>query len=184
MTILIALTPIYFVNAQVDTTELTILEYGLPPAMHYINARETVANKWGIQFISVAGCVVSSHLMDSVKKHNERTYTKIVEKFGKDWNINFDQEVQKELQIQDIVVQLIKSETYIIKLDSTLRSKNNGLYYDLTPEVTEKVYSAIIYGWGDWNGKTRIVKYYKLLIDIHNRTVSIVSDEMELYEFR
>ena len=163
---------------------MTILEFGFPPGNDYLNARATISENWDIQFNTVAGCMVTEQLVDSVKKHNEITYSQIIDKYGKDWETRFDNEVEKELQVQRQIRELIDNEIYIAKLDSTLGTKGNGLLYYLTPENPKAIYSAVVFGWGDWNGKTELVTYYKLTIDINKEKVRIDSDKIELHEFQ
>lgn len=182
--LLLGLTICSSVNGQLDTVENTmvLLEYGLPPGNVYLDARATIADNWGIKFNSVAGCIVSEHLTDSVRKHNKTTYAKIIDKFGKEWQTQFDEEVDKELKIQIIVRELISTQPYIIKLDSTLAVDGNGLHYFLTPENSNSrtTYLAVVFGWGDWNGDIKLVTYYELTINMTTKNVEIVSDKIEL----
>ncbi|MEZ4828711.1 MAG: hypothetical protein R3C61_20865 [Bacteroidia bacterium] len=181
--ILLTLTVCRSVKAQQDTSKLTILEYGFPPGNDYLNARATVSNKWSIQFNSVADCIVPDQLIDSVKNHNEKTYSKIIDKYGKNWETHFGKEVERELLVQKKARKLIDNEPYIAKLDSTLGTEGNGLHYYLTPQY-RATYSAIVFGWGDWNGKTELVTYYKLTIEINKGIVRVDSDKIELFEFQ
>lgn len=183
LTILFILTAISPVKAQRDTATQTILEYGYPPGNDYLNARAIISDKWGIQFNSVAGCIVNDYLIDSVKQHNEKTYAQIIDKYGKDWETRFHKEVDKELKVQKKIRELIDNKDYITELDSTLGTKGNGLLFYLTPESPKSTYSAIVFGWGVWNGKTELVTYYKLTIDPKKELVRIDSDKIELFEF-
>ena len=165
------------------TNTLTLLEYGFPSENDYLNARATIANNWGIKFESVAGCIVSEHLIDSVKQHNEEISERIISKFGEDWGIRFKKEVEKELEVQKIARRLVDNQRYIAKLDSTLGTQGNGLYYQLTPINPGIKYSANIFGWGEWNEKTELVTFYKLEIDLDKKKVNITSDKIELFTF-
>lgn len=91
----------------VGPKSLTILELGLPPKNDYRNARSIIADKWGFDFKSVAGCVVTDHLIDSVKAHNTFVEARLDSLFGADWEERFDLEVEKELVIERNVRGLI-----------------------------------------------------------------------------
>ncbi len=124
---------------------------------------------------------MTNQLVDSVKTHNETSYSQIIDKFGKDWETRFEMDVEKELEVQKKVRELIDNETYITTLDSTLGIKGNGLLYYLTPEKSEMIYSAVVFGWGDWNGKTELVTYYQLTIDMNKESVRVDNDKIELH---
>lgn len=181
--VILLLTAVTPLPGQPDSQNqtVTILEYGFPRANDYRNAQSTVAERWGIEFKSVAGCMVTEHLIDSVKQHNELAHAQIVEKFGQEWRELFDQEVEVELSIQLSIRELIDSQVYIHNLDSTLRTEGNGLLYLLTPVNSEEVYSAIVCGWGNWNGKRELLQYYRLLINQRIGSVEIENDVVELF---
>ncbi len=177
---LLSLSPL-FGQPTPPKQKLTILEYGYPLPNDYRNAQPTVAERWGIEFKSVAGCMVTEHLIDSVKQHNKLAHAQIVGKFGQEWRELFDQEVEVELSIQLNIRELIDSQVYIHNLDSTLRTEGNGLLYLLTSVNTEEVYSAIVCGWGDWNGKIEFLQYYRLIINQRIGSVEVENDVIELF---
>lgn len=49
-----------------------ILEYGMPPPYLYAQAQTIICKQHNIQFLSVAGCIVSESLRDSVVKENKK----------------------------------------------------------------------------------------------------------------
>jgi hypothetical protein len=83
---------------QSDTNKkLRLLTYGEPPDLEGRNAENVIADKWGIEYYSVAGCNVTQELIDRVDKHNKEVEVLIESKFGKSWQSSFDKEVKEEL---------------------------------------------------------------------------------------
>lgn len=181
--VVLLLTTITPLPGQPDSQNqtVTILEYGFPRTNDYRNAQATVGERWGIEFRSVAGCMVTQEVIDSVALQNEQSNTFIIEKFGPDWREEFNEEVEEELVVQQEVRELIDSQDYIISLDSTLRAKRQALIYLLKAEDSDKVYSAIIFGSGEWTDKPVFFQYYLLQIDLMARTVEIENDVVELF---
>ncbi|MBX7240699.1 MAG: hypothetical protein K1X92_03040 [Bacteroidia bacterium] len=80
-----------------DTAGLRLLITGIPPVPEYENARDTIARKWGIQFIWVAGCIVSEKLADSIDRCNLEMEKRMQEKYGKDWYLQFDKDIRNQI---------------------------------------------------------------------------------------
>lgn len=82
-----------------DTTnnshEFVLLRYGLQKVWQQ-NAEHTVSDRWGIKYYTVAGCIVSKKIIDSVAMHNRIMEKKIASKYGKRWNKKFNKEVNLE----------------------------------------------------------------------------------------
>ncbi len=181
--VILFLTTVTSLPGQPDSQNqtITILEYGFPRTNEYRNAQATVGERWAIEFRSVAGCMVTHEIIDSVAQHNEQSYTHIIDKFGPDWREQFNEEVKLELSSQLKVRELINSQNYIMSLDSTLRAKRKTLFYLLKAEDSDKVYSAIIFGSGEWTDKPLFLQYYLLKIDLMSETVEIENDVVELF---
>lgn len=181
--ITVLLTTVTSLPGQPDSQDqrLTILEYGFPRTNEYRNAQATVGERWAIEFRSVAGCMVTQEIIDSVAQHNEQSHTQIIDKFGPDWREKFNKEVEVELVIQLQVRELIDSVRFIQQLDSTLGTKGNGLHYLLTQAGADLAYSVQVFGWGDWNGQSELLQYYLLQVDLKSETVEIENDVAELF---
>ncbi len=83
-----------------------LLRSGIPQEVKYENALNVIGKKWGIAYYWVAGCIVSDKLSDSIEKNNSEVLKRIELKFGKDWYVKFNQEIEQQI-IQD---SLMKNE--------------------------------------------------------------------------
>ena len=83
-------------NASTDTLP-RILTYGLKDKNRW-EAVQLVAARYGFTYYSVAGCVVSHALMDSVKRENQIVYAVLDYRLGKNWQQRFLQDVDTMYQ--------------------------------------------------------------------------------------
>lgn len=87
--------------------------------------------------------------------------------------------------IQKKVRELIKKQSFITKLDSTLNAKDfTELHFYLTPETQKRIYLAQIVALSDWKGKEEYVDYYNLIINPKKKHITIASDIPELFELK
>ena len=185
--ILLFILSIFFISdeslGQSDSlSKFTLLEFGFPPGNDYLNARFTIAKNWKIDFVPVGECIVSEELSDSVKTSNEITNQRLSAIYGDNWRKKFEKEVQKELKYQKVARKLIDAQSYIQEKDSLLAQLGNGLHYLLTREENKGEYSAIIFGWGNWDGKSELVVYFDLMVDTKKSAVKMKNDEIRLLE--
>jgi hypothetical protein len=166
-----------FAQTKTINQKLRLLVYGLPDFKRQ-NAENVTAQKWGIEFYSVAGCLVTKELVDSVEKHNNTVKPLIIKKYGKDWSDKFDKEVDVEFQTEKKVTALIDQLNYIKKRQAEMEKEGNGLHYIMTPVANSTKYNASIQGWGKWNGQDEWVTYYKLLVDYKAKSVKLLSDKI------
>ena len=83
-----------------SATKFQLLTYGGPPDPLEDRARDVIARKWNITYRSVAGCVVTDSLVNSVNRQNTQTAKLIAEKHGQNWQTTFRKEVAAELAKQ------------------------------------------------------------------------------------
>lgn len=103
--------PPSMVNAQENIMEKhTILIYGLPSEPVYTNSKNVVAGKWGLEFRAIAGCVVTEEFVDSVDRVNSKTYSILEEKYGKDWQDRFYEEVEEEYAKEQTVIRILTDD--------------------------------------------------------------------------
>jgi hypothetical protein len=146
--------------------------YGLPNIERQ-NANANVAKKYGIEFYSVAGCIVPLELVDSVKTENKKVYTIIEKKYGKlFWN-RFEKEVDDEYAKHKKVKKLLSKQAYLQKLEQELSKENNGLNYFISPSTNEKDYDVEVYGWGKYNNESAMVSFYRLTVNVRQQTVTV-----------
>ena len=92
-------------NAQTGTTmiqdSLTWHIY-IPgrPDMNYLNAQKSVAQKWGVRIEYLYGDCVGTHdeKGKAFESENQTIFNIFIEKFGKDWEAKFQEEVELELK--------------------------------------------------------------------------------------
>ncbi|UZT98600.1 hypothetical protein ODZ84_03230 [Chryseobacterium fluminis] len=120
-----------------------IYSYGYPRSDFY-DAAEGISEKWKIRYHSVSGCVIDQKLMDRVNAGNKKTYAAIEEKYGKDWRIQYDREIEefmmKKVDVMDVLISntLFRNELrkYGIPID------------DVNKEVKEQeddIYKVVVY---------------------------------------
>ena len=156
--------------------KLVFLTYGMPIPGDRRNAENVIANKWGFYTKSVAGCIVTKQLTDSVADHNKLVQQAMNERFGKGWDKKFEREVARELTIQQKVIVLLDKLPSNIKKRLELEKEGNGLHYYLSPAKDTLLYNADAEGWGTVKGKYVWVSYYRYLVDVKHLTVKILSD--------
>ncbi len=165
-------------NAQLNKGEkLRLLTYGGPPDLDRMNAENVVAEKWGLEFVSAAGCTVTEELVDSVRRHNKKVEALIEKKYGKSWELTFDKEVNEELRKQKVASSLLNKEKIIIRKRKALKKEGNGIHYRFIA-LNKSEYIVGVTGWGEIKGKDAYVSYFRYLVDIENKQVKLTSDRV------
>lgn len=156
-----------------DTT-YKLLTYGLP-RFEYQNATAVVGRKWCINYFAVAGCVVSKELVDSVRTENQRVTADIVSRYGADWEVRFDADVEREFAREQEIVAKIEALPAIQERQKELKAEGNGLHYWVTP--VEGGDEVLVRGYAPWEGKTEWLVLYEFRVDGMTGTVTLASDE-------
>ncbi len=171
---------------KVDTSktenEDTLLIYGLPN-MERQNSRNVIAKKWGIKFKSVAGCIVTDELVDSVKTVNDRVNKSIEKKFGKNWNDKFEREIEEEYEKEKKLTTVLDKIDFIKKKGDQMSKEGNGLHYYMTPiENSMTDYNVSVEGWGIIDNKDVWVSYYRLTVNYKTKKYKLLDDKIETRE--
>ena len=105
--------PSKVVHAQAPKCDTTykLLTYGLP-RFEYQNATAVVGREWCITYFAVAGCIVSKELVDSVRTVNRRVTADIVGRYGTDWEVRFDADVERALAAGAILLRAPKDQSF------------------------------------------------------------------------
>jgi hypothetical protein len=164
---------------QLDKGEkLRLLTYGGPPDLECrVNAKNVVADQWGLEFVSAAGCEVTDELVDSVDRHNKKVEALIEAKFGKSWQDTFDKEVNEERRKQKVIYDLLDNEKIILDKQKALEKEGNGLHY-LFKKRNNGTYIVRVSGWGKIKGKDTYVSYFRYVVDIEKKQVKLTSDRV------
>ncbi len=166
-----------FSQGQTTKPKFRLLTYGLPNFTKQ-NSENVVAQKWGIEFCAVAGCVVTQKLEDSVVRHNKSVEPQIEKKYGKNWRDKFYKEVDTEFETEKKVTAMIDLLDYVKERQAEMEKEGNGLHYIMTPGASTTKYNVSIQGWGKWKGKDEWVTFYKLLVDYRTKSVKLLSDKI------
>lgn len=106
-------------SAQIDTAgKFVILEYGFPDDDDCSSIKTEIDEKWNIYHKRVAGCLVTSELVDSVRTFNDITQEKLVAKYGSDWKDRYDREISEACEEH---INLLKRQN----IDTIIRKGNN-----------------------------------------------------------
>jgi len=159
--------------------KLVYLTYGLPLEGDRENADWVIANKWGFTYKRVAGCTVTTQLLDSVNAHNDLVFLVLTKRFGKNWNDKFAFEADAEYKREQVVAKLVRNEDFIIKTQALLKEEGNGLHFKMDPINNTTQYDVRASGWNMGPGKVEWVNYYKLKVDYKSGKVILLSDKIE-----
>ncbi|MGB4775986.1 MAG: hypothetical protein WBP45_12485 [Daejeonella sp.] len=157
-------------------TKLRLLTYGGPPDFYWESAKKIVADRWNIEYYSVADCEIDQKLLDSVEEHNKHIEKIIENKEGKDWEARFDKDLEQELLLQNKIITLLDKQDKIIKKRRQLKKANNDLHYDFKP-INDQEYQVNAEGWEEQINEGRHVIYYQYLVDTKNLTAKFISEK-------
>lgn len=171
---------------KVDTlkteSDYTILTYGLPN-MERQNSRNIIAEKWKIKFKSVAGCMVSEQLLDSVKTINGRVDKNLEKKYGKNWNQKFEKEIDEEYERYKQITAILEKVDFIKKRDEQMGIEGNGLDYYMTPIKNSPAdYDVSVEGWSTIDNKDVWVSYYRMRVNCKTKKYILLEDKIEKIE--
>lgn len=155
---------------QSQETYYTILSYGFPN-MERRRLVEGISEKWKIKNLDVAGCEVTQELMDSVAVENKKTYAALEKRYGKDWEIRYEKDIEafvmKQVDIMDI---LIVNKPFREKLKSC-NIEIDGVNKEVSQIRNSEVYEVTVYDI-DKNYKKMIC--CTMQVDTKNRTVNLI----------
>lgn len=166
-------------QAQNKKVRYPILVYGVPPDPITQNAERVVAEKWGVEFIAVAGCDIPNDKKDSVQQHNQQVYDLLAEQNGQDWQIQFYKEIEEEALREQKIMEIIDKD---IAWQKRLAKEKNGDYflYQFYPIHGTENYDVKVSNYEEWKSKNSRVIYFKLRVDKTHQKVKIISDKKEL----
>jgi len=140
---------------------ITILRYGLPgPDLYEYNE---VARKYNFKLISVAGCIVSPQLSDSVVKHNKMSYEKLDKLNGANWQDKYKKDVQESYSRDTTMVNVLKKEKFIQDQYVKEHKHGNGLIYLVDSALTENIYRINVIGYLDTT--STLVSFFRVVMD-------------------
>lgn len=93
----------------------------------YDLVKDSIADKWGIRYLPVAGCISTTEFADSINRLNKITYKRLASHYGSDWEERYVQEVdvayekilhQKEHTFRETAT--CNTEAYSLKVSENL----------------------------------------------------------------
>ena len=156
-----------FVNkTAINSPKLRLLIYGLPNFKKQ-NALNVMANKWEIEFYRVANCTITKRLKDSVEQNNYKIKGLIAAKFGTNWEDKFYEEVEKEFEKEEKIINKLKKLDYIKQKEAQMAKDGlqYELFYFLTPIAQSNKYDVVIGSLEDNQGELKWVTYYQLKVN-------------------
>lgn len=151
--------------AAADTTQVSFHTYGLVRGGSDA-PRTIVARRWHIEYLTVAGCVVTEGLIDSARVHNERSEAILAKRHGSDWRRRFDAEVESETLRQAAITRKLDSSAEIRSLRAKLKADYNTPWYRFDFDEQHKVYTVEVKAWSK---KAKDYATYYLLTAGRNR---------------
>jgi hypothetical protein len=147
-----------------------VLGYGYPNTGRQ-ELMEGISEKWKIKHLDVAGCAVTQELMDSIDIENKKTYAAIEKKYGKDWKIRYEKDLDdyamKRVDIMDVLItnrlfreQIKKCNIEVDGVDKEVKQLNNS-----------EVYEVKVYGYDENNRKNDCCTLH---VDTKNRKVNLI----------
>lgn len=163
---------------------LVILTAGLPLDNLYLDAKNVVAEKWGLEFRSISGCLVSEEILDSLENNNSKVLPLIEDKYGENWRVKFNEEIEIEKKRQILGLNLI-SESKILEINAKeLIEAGHCCMFRLLSRFEDESYHALVMGWHENLYETELIVFYQLSVNIDDEIVELVSDEpIQLKEY-
>jgi hypothetical protein len=129
-------------NNTVDTP-ITILTYGMPHWVHD-KALHAIGDKYGIQYIAAAGCVVDEALLDSIGIHNKEAAALLAKKYGANFDTQFNQEVKAlETKIPAIEALALKYPVIAIKQKEIAKKYQTAIMCKIRTTSQHEVYKIM-----------------------------------------
>lgn len=166
----------FSLNAQTEVTSNRILTYGYPH-FQYQKAMKFVGKNWNLEIYSVAGCVVTQQLMDSVALEDKKLWKKMDSIHGRGAKTKFYKEadmlldninaseklLQKNKQVKTVLRKL-KKNTTSSRIEFATVSKDYNLYTWIIYRINKNYHSS---------------PYYKVLINLKTKAVRVQAFKKE-----
>ncbi|MBI5373014.1 MAG: hypothetical protein HZA79_13410 [Sphingobacteriales bacterium] len=164
-----------YVTAQkpANSYKYRLLTYGLRDDTRR-NASSIIQQKWKIEIYSVAGCIVTQQLEDSVKRENDKTYKLIENEYGKGWENKFDAEVENEYKIEAQIDSLVKKQAYIENKE--IVNPLPGAPFPMYPVGNNGNYIVAI---STYNRQWEEQKLYRLKVNYIKGAIEVLEDYIQ-----
>ena len=154
--------------------KLTYLTYGLPMADDYQEAKIAYF-KYNLQFIGVAGCMVSDRLVDSLQNHNKVVRKLMNERFGYKWYDSLREQTKREYAFDSSLISLVTEFDYVRERQQKLTEDGNALQFTVDPNLGATIRKISACGYADTSSKW--MQYFLFNVDYKTRKVLAVNRE-------
>lgn len=148
-----------------------IYGYGLKN-MEREEATQGISEKWKIKYANVAGCRIDPELEKKVNIKNKKTFALLEKRYGKDWQMKYDENVEEfiinQVDVMDILITNAlfrnKLRDYNIEIDDVDRE---------VKELNDQgLYEVVVF---NNNLKYENKECFRVKVDIKNRTVNLIN---------
>lgn len=158
----------FFSPVRHDTT-LKLLTYGMGVRWDKEQSMSAIEKKYGFRRFSVAGCLVSKELVDSVNKHNDSIIRLLQERHGKDWKYRFNAEVDALHKKEVKAIQLVKD--YMVAHNTTIKDLST---LDFLIEETANQHQVRLICFRElFTPRVRTIAYFAAIVDLHSKSVAL-----------
>jgi hypothetical protein len=149
---------------------IVLIKTGRPMPLQYNNAERIVADSWGFSYVYIATDPRKNGRTDSIRQQNQLNEARLVALKGADWKKQFNEALQKQLQINDEIYQLILTpeeypdfvnKVFYIHIEKHRRSKHKYIAYRFRINAIDEIpgfYVSKIYRINYKSKKFRVLK--------------------------
>ena len=170
-----------YVSAKIKTKNagFRILLYGMPSEIINERTRNMVGKKYHIDYINVAGCIISKELKDSVELVNEKVDAIFYKRYGDDFWEKFTQEMEIEKHKLIMCNQLLNKQNELIKLKNKLYNGHDNIYCEYEKK-NDSIYIAKIGDWIEVRHEHEYINYYLYSINIHSKKIELIHKNINI----
>lgn len=157
------------VKASQDSSYYTILHYGYPNTSR-LQLMEMISEKWKIKHKEAGGCDIDSQSMSTIDHKNKKTYAAIEKKYGKDWKIRYEKDLEdaamKQVDVMDVLINNKPFRDQLKKCNIQI----DGVDKDIKKPGNSEIYEVVVYS-NDGNKRTDCCTLH---VDTGKRTVNLI----------
>ena len=161
-----------------EVQKLEYWTYGLPNPAYKPNAEAVLSRKWGFVTKSVAGCVVTPGLLDSVALHNKAVDKSLLAKYGKNWNDRYTKELAAEVVRQKKVADILDRDPDLNIKRNQIEKEDGALNYYMWPSTNQEMYEVTVTGWKMVKEESVNILYGTYEVDLNNSSTSLKSGKV------
>jgi hypothetical protein len=131
-------------------------------------ASNTIAHKYGFNYLSVASCTVDENIYDSLTIENTKTKRILENKLGQNWDKNLKFEITSMVEVQRKIDSLVFKNKRIIQFRAT-HKEIEDIFTNIEFASSTNLFNVDVVSWRD-DGK-KLKRYFRLLVNISNDSI-------------